>query len=205
MEVPQVGPDAPRDWVGLPTLEGRFVRLTPLTLERVVELWSVTAPDTFVYYPSLRPRDASEAAFREFATRLLALRDNTTFLVEDAGDGRALGSTSLMDIRPADRGLEIGRTWYAESSRGTAVNPEAKLLLLTHAFECLDAVRVQLKTDARNERSRRAILGTGAKFEGILRKHLICPDGYVRDTAMYSVIAEEWPVVRAMLRARLAR
>lgn len=205
MEVPQVGPDAPRDWVGLPTLEGHDVRLVPLTPDRVAELWSVTAPDTFVYYPSLRPEDDSEPAFQSFATRLLALPDNVTFLVEDAQDGRALGASSLMDIRPHDRGLEIGRTWYAESARGTRVNPESKLLLLTYAFESLGAVRVQLKTDARNERSRRAILGIGAKLEGILRKHMVCPDGHIRDTAMYSVIAEDWPIVRAMLRARLAR
>ncbi|MCW5941018.1 MAG: GNAT family N-acetyltransferase [Fimbriimonadaceae bacterium] len=205
MEVPQVGPDAPRDWVGKPTLQGRVVRLVPLAEARFAELWSVTAPDTFAFYPSLRPRDASESAFRDFADRVSALPDNVAFLVEDAATGRALGCTSLMDVRPGDRGLEIGRTWYAEPARGTAVNPESKLLLLSHAFDTMGAVRVQLKTDARNERSRRAILGIGAKFEGILRKHMVCFDGYVRDTAMYSVIAEEWPVVRAMLLARLAR
>jgi len=118
-------------------------------------------------------------------------------------EGRAVGSTRLFDFRPNDRGLEIGYTWYGPDARGTLVNPEAKLLLLTHSFEHLGCNRVQLKTDERNERSRRAMLRMGAKFEGILRRYQVREDGFCRNTAMFSVIREEWPEVKAALQARV--
>lgn len=119
-------------------------------------------------------------------------------------DGVVAGSSSYLDIAPADGRIEIGSTWYGEPWRGTSLNPSAKLLLLEHAFDVLGATRVQLKTDARNERSRRAIAGIGASFEGILRKHSLRADGPgLRDVAMFSIIDEEWPGVRARLEARI--
>ncbi len=119
-------------------------------------------------------------------------------------DGVVAGSSSYLDIAPADGRIEIGSTWYGAPWRGTHVNPAAKLLLMEHAFEVLGATRVQLKTDARNENSRRAIAAAGATFEGILRKHSLRADGPgLRDVAMFSVVDEEWPRVRALLEARL--
>ena len=120
-------------------------------------------------------------------------------------DGSVLGMSCYLDIRSDHRALEIGMTWYIEAVRGTRVNPECKLLLLGHAFEDLGAVRVTLKTDLRNEHSQAAIAKLGAVKEGVLRKHGIQPNGYVRDTVFYSVLDEEWPKVREGLLARLGR
>lgn len=120
-------------------------------------------------------------------------------------DGAAAGSTSYLDIAPDDGRIEIGHTWYGGPWHGTKVNPSAKLLLLQHAFDVLGATRVQIKTDARNEQSRRAIAGAGGSFEGILRKHSRRADGPgLRDVAMFSVIDDDWPQVRALLELRLA-
>ena len=120
-------------------------------------------------------------------------------------DGVVAGSSSYLDIAPGDGRIEIGSTWYGAPWRGTHVNPSAKLLLLEHAFDVLGATRVQLKTDARNKHSRRAIAKAGATFEGVLRKHSLRADGPgLRDVAMFSIVDEEWPSVRALLEARLA-
>jgi len=120
-------------------------------------------------------------------------------------DGVVAGSSSYLDIAPADGRIEIGSTWYGAPWRGTHVNPAAKLLLLRHAFETLGATRVAIKTDARNEHSRRAIARAGGTFEGILRKHSRRADGPgLRDVAMFSVIDDDWPRVEALLEERLA-
>ncbi len=165
------------------------------------ELFAVTPPDTFRYFlaaPAAWTPDAvSEHLQREFASSRVA------YLVRDRASGAALGSTSYLDIRPEHRGVEIGFTWYAPNVRGTGVNPECKLLLLRHAFEALGCVRVQLKCDARNMHSRAAILKLGATFEGMLRRHMIVVDGFVRDTAMFSILDEEWAGVKARLIERL--
>ena len=120
-------------------------------------------------------------------------------------DGRVVGSTRFLDIRRPNRGLEIGWTWIDPQFQRTTVNTEAKFLMLHHAFEELGAVRVQLKTDERNAGSRAAIARIGATFEGILRKYQARYDGYVRNTAMFSLTAEEWPAAKAMLEVMLAR
>jgi N-acetyltransferase len=120
-----------------------------------------------------------------------------------APDGAYLGQTCYLAIRPEHRGLEIGHTWYVRAAHGTMVNPAAKLLMLGHAF-AHGMERVELKTDALNARSRAAISKLGAQFEGVFRRHLLMPDGRWRDTAWFSVIAQEWPAVEAGLRARLA-
>ena len=117
--------------------------------------------------------------------------------------GSVIGSTSYIDVQPGNAALEIGSTTYATAVWGGAVNPETKLLLLEYAFETLNAGRVQLKTDIRNERSQRAIERLGARFEGVLRRHMRRDDGTMRDTVMFSVVAEEWPAVRAALRNRV--
>lgn len=118
--------------------------------------------------------------------------------------GAVVGTTSFLDARVGDAGVEIGATAYTPAVWGTAVNPECKLLLLGYAFDEMAAGRVQIKTDIRNVRSQQAIARLGAHFEGVLRRHYRRSDGTVRDTVMFSITAEEWPSVRARLEARLA-
>ena len=149
-------------------------------------------------------RIAAMAAGALESSGLLGRAVTVPFCVVDPATGQALGITTYLDIRPAHRGLEIGWTWYSPRARGTAINPACKLLLLGHAFERLGAIRVCLKTDERNARSRAAIFKLGAKFEGVMRENLIMPDGFHRSTAMYGVLAGEWPGVRRALEARLA-
>jgi RimJ/RimL family protein N-acetyltransferase len=129
--------------------------------------------------------------------------DRLPFAVVLAEDGRAVGSSSYLDIAPGDGRLEIGATWYGREWWRTFVNPEAKLLLLGHAFDELGATRVAFRTDAANARSRSAIERLGAVFEGIHRHREHRPDGTLRDTAFYSILAAEWPAVRAGLEERL--
>jgi RimJ/RimL family protein N-acetyltransferase len=120
-----------------------------------------------------------------------------------APDGRIVGQSCYLVIRPEHAGVEIGGTWYARPAQGTAVNPAAKLLLLEHAFAC-GAERVEFKTDARNAQSRAALAKLGAAFEGIFRRQMRRPDGTMRDNAYFSVIREEWPALRARIEARIA-
>ena len=150
---------------------------------------------------------ANEAEFDAWLERALAEtaagREGALATV-DRASGRAIGSTRYLALRPEHRGLEIGWTWLAPSAWRTGANVEAKLLMLTHAFEALDCLRVEFKTDARNERSRAALSALPARFEGIFRHHMVVP-GRIRDSAYYSVIAPEWPEVRDVLTARLER
>lgn len=119
-------------------------------------------------------------------------------------DDQIAGQSCYLNIRPRDAGVEIGSTWYAKAAQGGVLNPTAKLLLIGNAFS-QGAERVELKTDALNERSRAAILKMGAQFEGIHRRHMRRADGTLRDTAWYSVVRDEWPAVRAGLEARLTK
>lgn len=182
-------------------LDGRVVRVEPLSVGHAAELWEVADPSLFVYVWSW---DASSFdAFRASIEKALRLPDWCPFAIVSQETGKAIGSTSYLEIRPAHRGLEIGSTWIARLYQGTPVNPENKYLLLRHAFETLGAIRVQLKTDGRNLHSQRAIAKLGAKLEGTMRKHIVMPDGYFRDTVMYSITYDEWPEVKAGLEARL--
>ena len=127
------------------------------------------------------------------------------FAVTLLDDGTLVGSTRYMTLRPEHRGLEIGHTWMTSRVWGTGANTETKLLLLEHAFETLGCMRVEFKTNARNERARAALAALPAQFEGIFRKHMLVQDGDVRDSAWYAITDEEWPEVRAALRARVDR
>lgn len=120
-------------------------------------------------------------------------------------DGALVGSTSYLNVRPADRVLEIGNTWLAPQAWGTGANVEAKLLLMEHAFEREGFLRVEFKTDAKNEQARAALAALPSEFEGVFRKHMVVRGGERRDSAWYSVIDEDWPAVKAALRERLAR
>ena len=125
------------------------------------------------------------------------------FATVDRATGRVIGSTRYMAIEPTHRRVEIGSTWLGRAWQGTAANTEAKYLMLRHAFETLGCVRVELKTDALNERSRAAIRRIGAREEGTLRQHMITVSGRIRDTVYYSVLDSEWPEIKAELERRL--
>lgn len=184
------------------TFSGRFATLRPLTDADAPALFAITPPDTFTYFLS-EPTPWSLDAFRGWLAPLVSNPKNRTFLVTDSRTGAALGSTSFMDIDAGNRSVEVGSTWYTPAARGTRINPESKLMLLRHAFEVENCVRVTLKCDARNTLSRRGIAGIGATYEGVLRKHRARADGYVRDSAMFGVTADDWPRVRALLERRL--
>jgi RimJ/RimL family protein N-acetyltransferase len=139
------------------------------------------------------------------ASRDVASGLSVAFATLDARTQRAIGSTRYLDIRPRDRGVEIGWTWLARAAWRTPINTECKYLLLRHAFEDLGALRVQLKTDNRNERSKAAIVRIGAKPEGVLRCDRVLWDGYVRDSAYFSVVHQEWATVKSALEQLLRR
>ena len=184
------------------TLTGRTLRLEPLTMEHAEGLRSVAEPGLFTY-GVIYPHDMSEAGWRDYMRRFLAIPGRVPFAIVLLDAEQPVGTTSYFDIRPEHRGLEIGYTWIGKAYQGSQVNPESKYLLLRHAFETLGAIRVQLKTDGRNVQSQRAMAKLGAKLEGTLRHQVILPDGYRRDNVMFSIIEEEWPGVKAELEARL--
>jgi RimJ/RimL family protein N-acetyltransferase len=188
------------------TLEGDHVRLEPMTLEHLpglVEIGLEPAIWTWMPFVVRTPDD-----LRGLVESALRARDAGTELpfvtVERASD-RPVGSTRYLAIALEHARLEIGWTWLAPAWQRSAVNTEAKLLMLTHAFEALGCRRVEFKTDAKNEASRRALLGIGATFEGVFRKHLLVRGGERRDSAWYSITDDEWPDVKARLQARLDR
>lgn len=189
-------------------LEGAHVRLEPLRPEHAADLLA-TAHDPGMWEYLLIPPFggvADVSAWIADALRAQAAGAEVPFATVRRADDRVVGTTRFLDIRRAHRGLEIGWTWLAPEARRTAVNTEAKLLMLDQAFAGWGARRVQLKTDARNAVSRRALLRLGATFEGVLRQHLLRPhDGYLRDSAMFSLLDREWPTVRARLAAQLLR
>jgi N-acetyltransferase len=189
------------------TLTGEAVKLEPLGIQYLEDLSRAgNSSDTWKYLP-YGERTTPEK-MKDLIRDLLAKQAAGTdlpFCVVSLTTGQAIGMTRLMDIQPANRALEIGGTWYAVEYQRTRVNTECKFLLLQHVFENLGCNRVQLKTDVRNERSRRAIERIGAQFEGILRDHLILPDGTVRSSAYYSILAREWPEVKDRLAEKLSR
>lgn len=188
------------------TLTGRIVRLEPLGLHHIPDL-AVAGRDDDIWrympYPTMRTEADMRAWVQDMLDRQAAGND-LPFAVYHLAAGRAIGATRYMDIQRPHRALEIGGTWYARDFQRTAANTESKYLLLTYAFETLGCIRVQLKTDLRNERSQRAIERLGAAREGVLRHNMIMPDGYIRSSVYYSILAEEWPGVKAGLEGRLA-
>jgi RimJ/RimL family protein N-acetyltransferase len=186
-------------------LTGHHVRLEPLERRHLPGLLAVAGePATFQYFVTPPLGEAGEMAkWVEMILRGQAAGTDVGWATVRVSDGRVVGATTYLDIRRANRGLEIGNTWLTPAAQRTAINTEAKYLQLRHAFETLGAWRVQLKTDERNARSRAAILRLGASFEGVLRKYQVRHDGYIRNTAMFSIIEAEWPAVKAGLEGRL--
>lgn len=189
------------------TLVGQHVRLEPLTRAHAPGLFAVAGEaEIWRYLPVPEPRSlAAMEAIIEAALAEAARGMRLPFAILARADGRVCGSTSYLDIAPIHRRIEIGWTWLGAAARRTAVNTECKLLLLQHAFEALGCGRVQLKTDARNLRSQAAIGRLGAQREGVLRQHMLMPDGFMRDTVMYSLIAGEWPETKRRLQQWLGR
>lgn len=184
------------------TLGNEIVTLEPLELRHAPDLQAAIDDQIFAYMP-MRSSVKTPSEVRRYVEFQRNRPDTIAFAVIDNGTGKAIGSTSFMSIRAEHRGLEIGSTWITRSARGTRINPAMKHLMLAHAFDVLGAIRVELKTDARNLQSRSAILKLGAQFEGILRHHLIMPDGHLRDTAVYSITRDEWPRIDAALLDRM--
>jgi RimJ/RimL family protein N-acetyltransferase len=187
-------------WVTPVVLAGPVVRLEPLSERHLDDLALIAFDDAIWRWTIAGPMD--DAGLRLWFAQARTNAEAGTevpFATIDVASGRAIGSTRFMSIAPEHRRLEIGWTWLGTAYQGSGANRSAKLLQLTHAFETLDAERVEFKTHARNERSRAALLGIGAQFEGVLRHHTIMPDGSNRDSAFYSVLAAEWPAVKARL------
>jgi RimJ/RimL family protein N-acetyltransferase len=195
------------NWILPVTLQGEYVRLEPLSESHVKGLTEVGAGQDFwdlMLYGDLKNEDDMRNWVREMLSRAEKGTD-LPFAVIHLASGRVAGATRYLNIMPKDRGLEVGGTWYGAEFQRTAVNTECKYLLLTHAFETLKCIRVQIKTDVRNVRSQKAIERIGAKKEGILRNHLILPDGRYRDSVFYSIIDSEWDEVKKRLEDLLGR
>lgn len=186
------------------TLEGRFVRLEPLTLSHLAALSEVAFDEEIWRYTSSvieKPEDLKE--YIETALRWQEDGTALPFATIDKALGRAVGSTRFAAIDRVNRHVEIGWTWIASARQRTYVNTEAKYLMLGHAFENLDCLRVEFKTDSLNEKSRRALTRIGAKEEGTFRNHMIMPSGRIRHSVYYSIINTEWPEVKAALEEKL--
>jgi len=187
-------------------LEGKFVCLEPLQMEHASQLWDVMkndAEDIFRWIPYLM-RTAEDA--RHFVKSVLGEQQrgvSMPFATVERNSKKIVGSTRFMNIDAMNRHVEIGSTWIAPPWQRTAVNTEAKYLMLRHAFETWKCMRVEFKTDLMNERSRRAILRLGAKEEGTFRKHMVTWIGRIRDSVYFSIIDTEWPDVKARLEAKL--
>jgi len=186
-------------------LYGRILRLVPLEESHASLLYQAGNYESiwrFMRYGMIQ----SEAQMSEWVRSLLAAQAHGTdlpFVVIHQATGKVVGTTRYLEIQLENRALEIGGTWYTPAYQRTAVNTESKYLLLRHAFEILGCVRVQFKTDLRNERSQKALERIGAVKEGVLRNHMILPDGSLRTSVFYSILDGEWPGVKTLLEEKL--
>lgn len=188
------------------TLEGRYVVLEPLAERHARDIFDVMQDEEvcrYLAWPPPKVLDETLALIRQ-AEGLMTRRESVVFAQVWKATGRAIGSTRLLDVRPADRQVEIGSTFLGRDYWRTPANTESKLLVLRYCFETLGCVRVALKTDGRNVRSQAAIARLGAVREGTLRKHMNVR-GYQRDTVYFSILDTEWPAISARLSARLYR
>lgn len=188
-------------------LTGRHVRLVPLTQQALPGLWQAAQPEPAAlvrWFPVPFTNKDALSAWIDVALADWRAGVALPFATVARGSGQVVGSTRFGHIDRDHRRVEIGWTWLGRPWQRTAFNTEAKRLMLGHAFEVWGCVRVELRTDRLNQQSRAAIARLGAREEGILRKHIVCGDGRLRDTVVYAILEEDWPVVRARLDARLA-
>jgi RimJ/RimL family protein N-acetyltransferase len=186
-------------------LEGEIVVLEPLGEEHADGLWETAqAAEIWRWLVNLGKSRELFDYWMELTLTAAEAGEEGPFATRDRSSGKLIGSSRYLNVRPPDRVVEIGWTWLEPGAWRSGANVEAKLLMLEHAFETLGCLRVEFKTDARNERSRAALAALPAQFEGIMRKHMTVPEVGVRDSAYFSVIDDEWPDVRANLRRRLA-
>ncbi|MBS8264472.1 N-acetyltransferase [Mesobacillus boroniphilus] len=186
------------------TLEGKTVKLLPMETGQLDELWQAGQNQSIWEFTSSKVRSKDE--MEKVIEAALAEREKGTqipFTVLEQKTGKIVGSSRYLDISEAHKSLEIGWTWYSPEYWRTSVNTETKLLMLQNAFEKMEVNRVQFCTDSRNVRSQTAIARLGAQREGVLRKHRIISDGYVRDTVIFSILKEEWPKVKTGLQEKL--
>lgn len=189
-------------WTDLPSLRGDLVSLEPLRRDDATDLLAAADDDeVFRWLPLVRPRTVAEMG--AWVDAALASPTQHPWVQREAATGTVLGTTSFYDVDERLRTVAIGHTWLSRRAWRTGVNTEAKLLLLTHAFETLGCVRVVWHTDHLNERSQAAIERLGARREGVLRKHRLRPDGTWRDTVSYAMLDDEWPAARGALTQRL--
>jgi RimJ/RimL family protein N-acetyltransferase len=187
------------------TLIGRTVQLEPLDEGHAADLANAGSDVTIWKYMRYGVVDTQEK-MRAFIADLLALQAagaDLPFAVIHSATGKAIGMTRYLNIEPSNRAVEIGGTWYGTQYQRTSVNTECKYLLLEYAFEKLECVRVQFKTDVRNARSQKALECIGCVHEGVLRDHMILPDGTMRSSVFYSILAREWPLVKQHLLEKL--
>jgi RimJ/RimL family protein N-acetyltransferase len=189
------------------TLEGTVIRLEPIQHEHAGLFWDVAQNDLEDIFRWIPYAMKTREDFQRLIDKALAEQqrgESVAFATVERSSGRTVGSTRFMNIDRANRRVEIGSTWIAPAWQRTAVNTEAKYLMLRHAFEVWGCMRVELKTDALNEKSRNAILRIGAKEEGTLRRHVVTWTGRVRDSVYFSILDEEWARVKTALESRLA-
>lgn len=190
------------------TLEGKYVKLVPLQCEHAPLLWEAMkdhAEEIFRWIPYLMRTEEDSSRFVENVLGEHQRGVSVPFATIDRASGKMVGSTRFMAIDVPNRHVEIGSTWIAPAWQRTAVNTEAKYLMLRHAFEIWKCMRVEFKTDSMNERSRTAILRLGAKEEGTFRNHMVTWSGRIRHSVYFSIIDSEWPEVKSRLEARMAR
>jgi len=188
------------------TLHGRHVRLVPLSAAHHDELVeSVRDGELWNHWYTAIPNPEGMAAEIERRLKLQSQGSMCPFAVIEPASGKAVGMSTYMNIDAVHRRVEIGSTWYRQSVQRTALNTEAKRLLLAHAFEQLNCIAVEFRTHFFNHQSRRAIERLGAQLDGMLRSHQLASNGTLRDTAVYSIVAAEWPTVKTHLRWQLER
>lgn len=195
------------EWIQPVTLVGKHVRLEPMTEAHTAALAEIGVGQTFwdfMLYGNMNSAHDMQNWVLDILSRAMKGTD-LPFVAIHLESGRVAGATRYMNIMPKDRGLEIGGTWYGVDYQRTVVNTECKYLLLRHAFETLGCIRVQLKTDLRNERSQKAIERIGAVKEGVLRNHMILPDGRYRHSVFYSILDSEWTNVKIRLEEMMSR
>lgn len=195
------------NWTQRVTLQGKYVRLEPMGEQHILKLAEIGAGQdfwSFMLYGEMK----TDADMRNWVLDILEREKkggDLPFVAIHLLSGKVAGATRYLNMVPKDRGLEVGGTWYGKEFQRTAVNTECKYLLLTHAFEVLKTIRVQIKTDSTNLRSQAAIERIGAVKEGVLRNHMILPDGRIRHSVFYSILDSEWAGVKKNLETMLKK